>query len=763
MIDSRDVLSLRSWIAFALLGGLMLGASGCETVGSNVLSTAATATASSPTASATPAAKPKVSFSGNVHGGQQPVSGATVTLWAAGVSAASGVYGTGATEIAQITTGSDGSFSFDNTNGVSPCTIGQYLYITAQGGNPTGSYTNPAAAMLAVIPTPCSSTTGNQYVMVNEVTTVAGVWALQQFMSINPGGTTIGSTTNPPWQIGAPATNTTGLANAFLISQSLANIATGATATSTTSNTIANTINSVLYTTYVNPDYHKINSLANVLSACVNDGVGTECSSLATDTTPASATAPTDTIQMAYYLATHPAGLTMTSTGYTTAPGYLCATYGTANAPFSPTLTCSTSTYPLDWAILVTYRAYQGANTVGTTYAENVAVDGSGNIWTSLTNSGAGSITALNAAGQVVLAPVTSGTLSTTGGWNASGSGGGTFTINGSKGYSSLAIDTLGNAWAASFYDATVVSGTTSEQPIVEITSTGLGTATPSATATGYLVGLAADALAIDSSNNVYVSSQTASARYYINELLSSGSYSTFYTGIGRQSNTYGQIIIDQSGYADPLVSISSSICRENTTINAAAGVNNATFCGSGSGVGSSITLSGTQWGNLGAIDASGNIWETNGTYLNYVNISGSSYTASVTPTAITQFPTVVAQGTATGGLYAPGGVAIDGAGNVWVANAVGTTAGGLSEFVPSTTGATTTLAPLSPTGVTGALSYGFGTANFAAGPAVPVIDPSGNVWVEDKGGSYLYVLVGGAAPVTTPLAANISRVGTRP
>lgn len=769
MIDSREVRSLRSWIAFALLGGLMLGASGCETTGSNVLSTAATAT---------PVSTHKVSFSGNVHGGQQPVSGATVTLWAAGTTAASGVYGANATQIAQTTTSTDGNgtFSFDNTSGVSPCTIGQYLYITAQGGSPTGvgSYVNPAAAMLAVIPTPCSSTTGNQFVVINEVTTVAGVWALQQFMSITPTpGVTIPWTptsgTTLPWQIGAPATNTIGLANAFLISQSLVNLATGATATSTTSNTITNAINSILYTTTVNPDYHKINTLASVLSACVNDGTGTTCSNMAADTNPTPANTalnPTDTIQIAYYLATNPAGLTMNKGTYTTSPAYLCGTYNLPESPFATQLTCTTS-FPNDWAILVTYRAYQGASTVGTVYAGSVAIDGSGNIWTALTNtvSSAGSITALNAAGQVILAPVTSGTLSAAAGWNPTSAD--TFTINDSQGDNSLAIDPLGNVWAASFYDTLITDGSYNESPIVKITPTGLGTTNPTATATGYLAGFDANAIAIDSSDNIYVSSSlagntTTDERWFISELTNGGttaapaynSSSSFYTGIGRDAYAYGQIIIDQSGYADPLLSTSSNICRENTTINAAAGVNNTTFCGSGSGVGSSIVLSGTQWVSNGAIDARNNIWGTNGTYLNYIN-----YSSSISAPIVNQYTGQT--GTTMGGLYNPAGVAIDGAGNVWVANFVSTAAGGLSEFVPSSNG--TVLTALSPAGVTGALVYGFGSSNFAAGPSMPVIDSSGNVWIADKGGSYLYVLVGGAAPVTTPLVAGISKVGTRP
>src|ERR1039458_330030 len=90
----------------------------------------------------------RVALGGKVYGGQQPISGAAVTLWAAGTSAS---YGTGATSVATTTTDTNGNFSFNNA-GVSPCTTGQYLYITSVGVDP-GAGTNQYAALMAALPT----------------------------------------------------------------------------------------------------------------------------------------------------------------------------------------------------------------------------------------------------------------------------------------------------------------------------------------------------------------------------------------------------------------------------------------------------------------------------------------------------------------------------------------------------------------------------------------------------------------------------------
>src|SRR5580698_7242143 len=52
-------------------------------------------------------------LSGIVHGGRQPISGATVTLWAAGNAG----YGSAAASLAVTTTAADGTFSFHPSGG----------------------------------------------------------------------------------------------------------------------------------------------------------------------------------------------------------------------------------------------------------------------------------------------------------------------------------------------------------------------------------------------------------------------------------------------------------------------------------------------------------------------------------------------------------------------------------------------------------------------------------------------------------------------
>jgi len=301
------------------LGFLVLALGGC--VGSGI----PTAELGSSTIGSGGASTARSGLGGTVYGGQNPITGAAMTLWAAGTT---GTYGSGATSVAITTTDSNGNFSF-NVSGVSPCVTGQYLYITAVGGNPSGtpSGTNQYAALMAALPAPCSSATASTYVIVNEVTTVASVTALQQFMSITPNG-------SPAWTIGTPSANATGMASAFAQVGNLVNISTGTSGPPTPA---TNTISSVTYTTTITPDSTKINTLADILAACVNTNGSSTCSSLFADTTPTGSSSPTDTIQAMYYLATNAGGVGLPA--YSTSQGepyYLCSTYITGTPPLQP-------------------------------------------------------------------------------------------------------------------------------------------------------------------------------------------------------------------------------------------------------------------------------------------------------------------------------------------------------------------------------------------------------------------------------------------
>jgi hypothetical protein len=99
------------------------------------------------------------------------------------------------------------------------------------------------------------------------------------------------------------------------------------------------------------------------------------------------------------------------------------------------------------------------------------------------------------------------------------------------------------------------------------------------------------------------------------------------------------------------------------------------------------------------------------------------------------------------GGLSFPDGVAIDGAGNVWVAN---NRVGSVSEFANS--------------GVAISPSTGFMGGGLDA-PVAIAVDGSGDVWVTSQQYGTISELIGGGTPVVTPLAVGVKNnmLGTRP
>jgi hypothetical protein len=699
---------------------------------------------SSSTATANPTALAANQIGGHLHGGNQPITGAAVTLWAAGSSAAGGAYGKGAIVVGTGITDGNGNFTFNNGSGVSPCITGQYLYVTAVGGN-TGAGINPYSALMAALPSPCSSATGGTYVWINEVTTVAAVTALQQFMSINPAATG----TTPPWQIGAPGTNVSGMANAFAETSQLASIAAGVSQATAVTNTVAG----VVYTTTVAPDAARINTLADILASCVNTPGTSVCTSLFSDATPSGSTAPGDTIQTAYYIATNPAGLTMNAHSAANSPTYLCNTYVTASAPFLPDLTCGTNTN--DWVIGVSWKAVNGttAATTGTIYAASVAIDGSGNIWvgggTGATAAG-GFINEFNQFGQLILNPVSTANIAA---YNQNYDSAGVVTTTaypGATGYAlgyarpfGLAIDTAGNAWFGA-YGATspgTLSNTLVSGLMAEVTP-----GNQTGVATGYISGSSTGALAIDGSNNLYFGDEP-NTRYYMSELTASSSYQTLNEGIGRGTGIFNYLFVDDTfnqyawGFNSSTTGPPSTIARGNTT-SFASGTTTA-----------SITDP-SAFAYYGAPDAVGNAWLTASGNLYYMNIG-----TSITAPTVTTFTGVTTTG-GVGGLDGPTGVAIDGVGNVWVFNRPASgSVGGLSAFVPTVSNGSATAVALSP-----ATAFGFQADGVVGGDGI-AIDSSGNLWINTTSGSFLYHVVGAAAPVVTPTALAIANgtLATKP
>ncbi len=322
---------------------------------------------------------------GIVHGGQQPVSGSTVQIWQVGTTG----YGLGATPLGNsVLTDGGGSFVLTGAYSCANAANGAdtLVYVTATGGNPglSSGTSNSALAMMAALGR-CGNLTPSSYISINEVTTVASVWALSQFMGIDG-------------KVGSFASSTTGLLNAFATVNNLVNTATGAARAQTPGgNGVA--------------PLQKVNTLADILAPCVNSAGPSSppCSSLFSTVAPIGGVVPTTTVGAALAIARSPG---------TNATALL--NVETPAAPFQPTVSSVN-----DWTLTVGYAG-------GGTVPAGVALDGSGNVWVpNFGNGGASSsVSVLNAVGV----PASNSPYAASGG------------VNGAV---ALAIDAGNNAWVA--------------------------------------------------------------------------------------------------------------------------------------------------------------------------------------------------------------------------------------------------------------------------------------------------------------------------
>ena len=292
----------------------------------------------------------KLNLSGSVHGGQQPISGSQVYLYSVG--AANGAVSTSMlTGAGYVTTAADGTFSITGdytcpasvtTDNPNPDAISTYLL--AEGGNPgiAGVTSNTAISLMSALG-PCSGLSSTQFIEINEVSTVAAVTALQQFMT---DGTHIGSATlsTEPGYSAIP-----NITNAMTTVNNLVSLSTGqALATPANGNGVS--------------PQATVDTLGNVLAACVNSASpqSAGCTALFQATTPSGGTAPSDTLGAMLQIAQNP-GTNVAS---------LFSQAGTV-VPFQPAL----NTAPNDFSLAISYT---GANL---TNPGPLVVDNSGNVW----------------------------------------------------------------------------------------------------------------------------------------------------------------------------------------------------------------------------------------------------------------------------------------------------------------------------------------------------------------------------------------------
>ena len=323
-----------------------------------------------------PLQQPGARLQGQVFGGQQPITGAHIYLFAAGTT------GYGSASESLLTTGdgtdtlgtyetTDANGNFDVT-GEYTCTAGDQVYMLSTGGNPgLGSGINNDSAYLAAALGTCPAA-GNfagavPRIVMNEATTVAFAWALSAF-AVDP--THVGSA--------ATTASQAGMANAFLTAQELVNIGNGIPYLQTAS--VAGYSQASGLSGNGTAPYSKIASMANILAACVNsDGKGVACTSLFNKAKDSSNKNAADTVGAAINISHTPSD--NVATLYALEP---------SGGPFQPTLTAE----PNDWTLSIAYTAPNSSTPT------RAAIDASGNIW--IPNQGNNSITQLSPHGVVL-------------------------------------------------------------------------------------------------------------------------------------------------------------------------------------------------------------------------------------------------------------------------------------------------------------------------------------------------------------------------
>jgi len=561
-------------------------------------------------------------ISGRVFGGQAPIQGALIQLYAVNLSTLKGP----STPLISATVTTDQAGDF-NITGLYTCPTAALVYMTATGGN-AGGGSNSAIVQMAGLGL-CSNLSSSTYINMNELTTVATVYGLAPYMADYA-------------DIGAASWNLSGITNAFLTINSLVNIGTGYSPGSIPAGASVPTA--------------ELNTLANVVASCVNSTLpGTACSSLFALALPASGSpVPTTTASAVLNMARNP-GLNVLNIFKQKLP----------QVPFLPQLLEA----PNDWTVSIKLTG-SGLNS-----PYGVAIDASGDAW--VTNEGGTSVTEFGPTGTVLS--------------GATGFGNGV--VLGPQG---ITVDGTGNIWIANTGASSVIE----MSPNGTLKSPNGGYTSPSIIAP---VDVAADAR-----GNIWVANFLGNSITELNSaggLVGSGGLTAEGTLLRPDA-----VAIDASGE----VWISNSGQGTLTKFD-----KNADLISTGNG----YTDNALQAPAGVALDTSARAWAagTGASELSGFSVSGAPLSTSPVYGVLNQ----------------PTGVAVDGAGNIWVAN--GTTTGYLSEFTAGS-------------GVALSSSQALGVLN---DPVEVAVDESGNIWAADAGDNSVTIFVGLATPALTPLVAQ--------
>jgi streptogramin lyase len=591
-------------------------------------------------------------FSGRVHGGQSPISGAQVYLYAVNDTgyAGPGIAASGTNSAVSlltsatgnpadgsgnyyVTTGSDGTFSITGDYTCSAATPN--VYLLAVGGNP-GTGSNNSAIVLAAGLGPCSSLTSTTFVMINEVSTVAAAYA------------SAGFATDPTH---VSSSNTTlalrGVENALAAIVNLETLSTG----------VANTAS--LGTNGVVPQA-VIDTLANILAACVNSTgpSSAPCTTLFANAKNGGAS-PSDTGTAILNIAHNP-GANIAN---------LFALQG-SSPPFIPDLSAA----PNDFTVAIYFTGG------GMEIPYDVAIDAKGNVW--VANQAGDKLSEFDAVGVPA---------------SATGYSGG-----GLSEAWAIAIDSGGNVWIANQNNSLATSD------LSEFSSTGTAVTTSTGITTGGIDG--PRGMTIDKNGNIWITNRSATPAS-ISEYGSTGSPATGspFTG-GGLTFPWG-IAADLAGNLWVANKTTSTISE----FTASTGAPNASSPISGGGLGTPVSVavdaSGNIWvgdqSNTSDLDSALSKFSSSGT-----PITGSAGYDSNTPNS--EYDRIAIDGNGnvwvadydnglcdfsssgaavsgesgfcyshgTGQVGEPWGLAVDLSGNVWVPDPQSGASGAIVEFV---------------------------------------------------------------------------------
>ncbi len=546
-----------------------------------------------------------INLIGSVYGGQQPVAGATLQLYAVGTTA----LGAASTALiaSTVTSNSTGGF---NITGTYSCTGATQVYLVASGGN-AGSGVNSYSVMAAALGN-CSTLLANAsttFININELTTVAAAYALAPFEL--SAYTSIGANTSAlPGSVGLP--------NAFNAASALVDPSTGLEpATPPVGITVPTA---------------KLNTLADILASCVNSAGGAS----AACTQIKSVTGATNVFDAAFYIAKNPADTGVLGL-YTLAAG---------SPPFLPTSTAA----PKDFTLSLRY-AGTTATPLGTPYG--IAIDALGNAF--VTNQTGNTVTALSPVGPGFVTGSTSTGLSSPMGISIDETNGyfwianpglhnvesyaslasvsnnvqnfGNVTGTAVTGFGSaanpavVANDLNGNAYTVSPTETKVYSiGGTSRAVTNSLTNasfTGVGALAFSAStslAVGNSSGQACTmTTALTSTSCVTQGSATSISALAYNPFLTSGGYAGVGNGTSTTAALYGQTLNATSTFLDTASTSTPTAIAFGDGGRAFIAYNGALYVFNGS---TSISPS-TGFSTLStpqgvAVDPSGNVWTTN-------------------------------------------------------------------------------------------------------------------------------------------------------